>query len=103
MDLRPVFRHNRWMNRLEMTMEAPPAAAASPEPVASQVTALTQGRPLRFLALIAEAAAQLLAAEDSSGMVDDLFRLIQTELRLDVFSTTASPKTGGWNWKPMAA
>ena len=66
-------------------MEAPPAAAASPEPEGTRVTAPTQGRPLRFLALIAEAAAQLLAAEDSSGMVDDLFRLIQTELRLDVF------------------
>jgi two-component sensor histidine kinase/putative methionine-R-sulfoxide reductase with GAF domain len=73
------------MNRLEMTMEAPPAAAASLEPGARQVGASAQGRPLRFLALIAEAAAQLLAADDPSGMVDDLFRLIQSELRLDVF------------------
>ncbi|MBC9175872.1 histidine kinase dimerization/phosphoacceptor domain -containing protein [Pseudoroseomonas ludipueritiae] len=68
-----------------MTMEAPPAAAASLDPVASQAAVVAQGRPLRFLALIAEAAAQLLAADDPSGMVDDLFRLIQTELRLDVF------------------
>jgi two-component sensor histidine kinase/putative methionine-R-sulfoxide reductase with GAF domain len=40
---------------------------------------------MRFLSLIAEVAARLLAADDATGMVDDLFRLIQTELRLDVF------------------
>jgi two-component sensor histidine kinase len=39
----------------------------------------------RRLALVAEAAEQLLAADDPARMVDELFALIQSELRLDVF------------------
>lgn len=64
-------------------MEDAPAVAARSNSTAGPDTA--HGRPLRFLALIAEATAQLLAADDPSGMVEDLFRLIQAELRLDVF------------------
>lgn len=41
--------------------------------------------PQRRLALVAEAAEGLLAAEDPARMVDELFGLIQSELRLDVF------------------
>ncbi|MEZ0497402.1 histidine kinase dimerization/phosphoacceptor domain -containing protein [Sphingomonas sp. IW22] len=41
--------------------------------------------PQRRLALVAEAAERLLAADDPARMVDELFALIQTELRLDVF------------------
>jgi two-component sensor histidine kinase len=41
--------------------------------------------PRRRLALVAEAAERLLAAEDPARMVDELFALIQSELRLDVF------------------
>ncbi|MEW9854909.1 histidine kinase dimerization/phosphoacceptor domain -containing protein [Novosphingobium sp. M1R2S20] len=37
------------------------------------------------LALVAQAAEQLLAAVDPARMVDDLFELIQSELQLDVF------------------
>lgn len=85
MDRGSLSCDNRLMTRLEMTMEASQAAALCLEPMASQTAASVNGRPLRFLALIAEAAAQLLAADDPSGMVDDLFRLIQAELRLDVF------------------
>ncbi|MCC2977039.1 GAF domain-containing protein [Sphingomonas sp. PL-96] len=41
--------------------------------------------PRRRLALVAEAAERLLAADDPARMVDELFVLIQAELRLDVF------------------
>jgi two-component sensor histidine kinase len=41
--------------------------------------------PHRRLALVAEAAERLLAAEDPARMVDELFALVQSELRLDVF------------------
>ncbi|MFD1034685.1 GAF domain-containing protein [Sphingomonas hankookensis] len=43
------------------------------------------GLPRRHLRLLGEAADRLLAADDSAGMVDDLFTLIADELRLDVF------------------
>jgi putative methionine-R-sulfoxide reductase with GAF domain len=39
----------------------------------------------RYLTLIAEVAARLLAAEDPAVMVDGLFTMIRAELRLDVF------------------
>ncbi|MDF0545122.1 histidine kinase dimerization/phosphoacceptor domain -containing protein [Sphingobium sp. H39-3-25] len=42
-------------------------------------------RPARYLALIAQVAGKLLAARDPAIMVDELFLLIQRELRLDVF------------------
>lgn len=41
--------------------------------------------PHRGLALAAEAANRLLAAQDPARMVDELCALIQSELRLDVF------------------
>ena len=44
-----------------------------------------EGLPQRYLVLIAEASRRLLAAEAGDAMVEDLFHLIRTELRLDVF------------------
>lgn len=68
-----------------MMLEEAPVARSCPKRTATPLRMAAPDRAPRFLSLIAEAAAQLLAAEDASGMVDDLFRLIQTELRLDVF------------------
>ena len=39
----------------------------------------------RYLALAAEVAERLLGAADPARMVDELFELVRTELRLDVF------------------
>lgn len=41
--------------------------------------------PRRYLTILAQAADQLLAATDSAAMVEQLFALIQSELRLDAF------------------
>lgn len=41
--------------------------------------------PQRYLALLADVAERLLAAGSAARMVDELFTLIRTELRLDVF------------------
>ena len=41
--------------------------------------------PQRYLAMLADVAERLLAAGNAAGMVDELFTLIRTELRLDVF------------------
>lgn len=41
--------------------------------------------PQSWLKLVAQAAERLLAAEDPARMVDELFELIESELRLDVF------------------
>lgn len=41
--------------------------------------------PRRHLRLLGEAADRLLGADDSAGMVEDLFALISEELRLDAF------------------
>lgn len=46
---------------------------------------LDDGLSRRYLALIADIAARLLAAGDPAAMVDELFELIRAELRLDVF------------------
>jgi len=47
--------------------------------------ALHDQLPRRYLAIIAETAERLLAAEDPAAMVDELFATICDELKLDVF------------------
>jgi two-component sensor histidine kinase/putative methionine-R-sulfoxide reductase with GAF domain len=73
------------MNRLDMMLEEAPVARSYLERPAAPLRMAAPDRAPRFRSLIADVAAQLLAANDPSGMVDDLFRLIQAELRLDVF------------------
>lgn len=53
--------------------------------LSSETAAADPAMPGRYLALIAEVAEQLLAAEDAAAMVDSLFALIRRELRLDAF------------------
>ena len=65
-----------------MFLELPASPDASPPDSA----ATAQSRPERYLALIAESAGRLLAAEDAATMVEDLFELIRAELKLDVFT-----------------
>jgi len=44
-----------------------------------------QALPHRRLTLLAEVAERLLAADDPAAMVDEMFELVRTELRLDAF------------------
>ncbi|MET1757136.1 GAF domain-containing protein [Novosphingobium sp. RD2P27] len=53
--------------------------------ISSEEPGINPGLPRLRLALVAEAAERLLAADDPARMVDELFGLIQSELRLDVF------------------
>ena len=49
------------------------------------MSTLSPDRALRYLGLTEKAAADLLAASDPAGLVEDLFERIRTELGLDVF------------------
>lgn len=64
-----------------MHSAAPPAIL----PIAATVDDPSASVPQRYLALLADVAERLLAADRSAAMVDDLFDLIRRELRLDVF------------------
>lgn len=52
--------------------------------ISSEEPGINPGLPRLRLALVAQAAERLLAADDPGRMVDELFELIQSELRLDV-------------------
>lgn len=47
--------------------------------------AIDPSLPRRYLTLIAEVTDRLMGADDPARMIDELFELIRTELRLDVF------------------
>ncbi len=66
------------------TSSADPSIAPFVE-IASSADDLPASVPQRYLALLADVAERLLAADGSASMVDELFDLIRQELRLDVF------------------
>lgn len=61
------------------------APAGAPPGDSSPADLPVDGLPRRHLRLLGEAADRLLAAEDPARMVEELFALISSELRLDVF------------------
>ena len=72
-------------------MSEPVTTTLAPPPTASSLTTFGLAppdgadRPVRYLHLIAEVAASLLAATDMASMVDETFALIQDELKLHVY------------------